>query len=346
MQNTYTITANTREGSQARLEVEVPVETLAKFRKDAITDISKDIEIDGFRKGTAPEKMIVDRVGEMAVTEKIAYRAINNIVPIILSNEKLDALTMPAISITKIAVGNPLTFTMTVTLLPTVELPEYKKLAAAVPVETIDTIDEKDVDEYIEYLRKQRAHAAAMSKGEKIDPEKLELPVFDDAFAATLGNFATVDAFKTELRKNMLEERRQHATETRRIKIIESIVDATTVDVPDVLVDQELDRMLAKFKHDIERFKMNPEDYLKELKKTEEDLKNEWRADALKRAKMNLILPKIAEAENITADEKEIEHELQHLKEHDKDINETHAKLYLRMVLTNEGVFKFLENVK
>lgn len=346
MQNTYTIITHTKEGSQAHLEIEVPTETLTKFRADAIKDISKDVEIDGFRKGAAPEKMIIDRVGEMAILEKVAYRAINNLVPIVLTNEKLDALAMPSINITKLAVDNPLVFKMSVTLLPSVTLPDYKKLATDVSVETIDSIDEKDVDDYIEYLRKQRAHAAAMSKGEKIEADKLELPVFDDAFVATLGNFKTVDEFKTELRKNMLEERQQRSTETRRIKIMESIVEATSIDVPDVLVDQELDRMLSKFKHDIERFKMSPEDYLKELKKTEEDLKNEWRADALKRAKMNLILPKIAEAENITADEKEIEHELEHIKEHDKDINEAHAKLYLRMVLTNEGVFKFLESIK
>lgn len=346
MQDSYTITTNTRTGSVVTLELEVPVATLAKFREDAVTEISKEIEIDGFRKGTAPEKMIVDRVGEMAITEKVAYRAINNIVPIVLANEKLDALTMPGITITKIAVGAPLAFKMEVTLLPTVDLPDYKKIASGVPVETIDSIDEKDVDEYIEYLRKQRAHATAMSKGEKIDEANLELPEFDDTFVATLGNFKTVDEFKTELRKNMLEERQQRAVETRRLKIIEQVIDATAIDVPDVLVEQELERMLAKFKHDIERFRMTPEDYLKELKKTEEDLKNEWRPDAVKRAKMNLILPKIAEAESITADEKEIAHELEHLKEHDKDINDAQARMYLRLVLTNEGVFKFLESVK
>lgn len=346
MQDTYTIISTKKEGSTARLEIEVPVATLEKFRSDAIKDLSNEISIDGFRKGTAPEKLVLEKVGAMAVTEKVAYRAINNIVPIVLSNEKLDALTMPSISITKIAEGNPLVFVMEVTLLPVVELPEYKKIAQDVPVEKSDAVTDTEVDEYIDYLRRQRAQSAAMAKGEKIDPEKMELPVFDDAFVATLGDFKTVDQFKTELRKNMLEEKNRHADETRRIKIIEKIVDATKTDIPDILVEQELDRMLAKFKYDIERFKMKPEDYLRELKKTEDDLKAEWRADALKRAKMQLILPKIAEAENITVDEKEIEHELVHLKEHDAAINDVHAKMYLRNVLTNEAVFKFLETIK
>lgn len=328
------------------LEVEVPVTTLEKFRVEAIKDLGKEVEIDGFRKGTAPEKLIIEKVGAMAVTEKIAYRTINGMVPIILSNEKLDALTMPSISITKLAEGNPLVFVMDVTLLPVIELPDYKKLATAIPVETNLVVEDKDVDEYMHYIQKQRAHASAMSKGEKIDAEKMELPPFDDAFAATLGDFKTVDQFKTELRKNMLDEKTQRAAETRRIKIIESIVDATTTDMPDILIDQEVDRMLAKFNHDIQGFKMNPEDYLRELKKTEDDLKAEWRPDALKRAKMQLILPKIAEAEKMVIDEKEVEHELTHIKEHDASINEAHARMYLRSVLTNEAVFKFLETLK
>lgn len=346
MQQTYTINSTKKEGSQVRLEVEVPVATLEKFRSETIKDISKEIDIDGFRKGAAPEKLVIEKVGAMAVTEKIAYRTINNLVPIILSNEKLDALTMPSISITKIAEGNPLVFVMEVSVLPVIELPDYKKLATAIPVEETIVVEDKEVDEYIEYLRRQRGHAEAMAKGEKIDPEKTELPTFDDAFVATLGDFKTVDQFKDELRKNMLTEKTNHAAEARRIKIIESIVDATTTDVPDVLVDQEVDRMLAKFKHDIERFKMTPEDYLRELKKTEDDLKAEWRPDAMKRAKMQLILPKIAEAEKITVDEKEIEHELTHIKEHDASINDMHARMYLRNVLTNEAVFKFLETLK
>jgi FKBP-type peptidyl-prolyl cis-trans isomerase (trigger factor) len=83
-----------------------------------------------------------------------------------------------------------------------------------------------------------------------------------------------------------------------------------------------------------------------ELKKTEEDLLKEWHTDATKRAKMNLILPSIAKDEKITPDAKRLEKELEHLKEHHKDIDENQAKSYLTHVLTNEAVFEFLENLK
>lgn len=335
-----------KSGSETELQIEIPITTLDKFREDAVRELSKDIEIDGFRKGNAPEKLVLEKVGEMAVLEKSAYKAINNLVPIIISDEKLEALTMPGITVTKIAEGNPIEFKMSVTLLPKIELPDYKEIAKKTEAPAEQKLEEKEVDEYINYIQTQRAQAEAMAKKEKIDPDKMELPEFNDEFVKTLGNFKTVDEFKTELKKNMLADKQNKAAESRRIKIIEQIINDAKVDVPDVLIDQEIERMMSKFKHDIEQVKMNPEDYLKQIDKTEEDLKKEWKPDAIKRSKMNLILPKIAAEEKLKADEKEVEKEVAHIKEHDKNINESQAKMYVESVLTNEAVFKFLEGQK
>ncbi|MFA7193709.1 MAG: trigger factor [Candidatus Paceibacterota bacterium] len=329
---------------QIELEIEVPFEVVQGFRQDAVKEISNEIEVDGFRKGTAPEKIIVQKVGEMMVLEKSAYRAVYNIIPIVLATEKIEALTFPNINVTKIAADNPLVFKMNVTSMPVITLPDYKTLASKIKKEEVE-LKESEVEEYIQYIQKQRAQGVAMSEGKKVDMENLELPAFDDEFVKTLGDFKTVDEFKTKLKENMLEEKKMRATETHRIKIIESIVENVAAEIPEPLIVQELERMFGKFKHDIEQFKMNPEEYLAQIKKTEEDLKNEWRPDAVKRVKMNLVLPKIAEAEKIKIDEKEIEHELHHIKEHDPSINEAHAKLYVENVLTNEAVFKMLETL-
>lgn len=329
---------------EIQIEVEIPFEVLQNFRADAIREISNETEIDGFRKGSAPEKIIVQKFGEMAVLEKTSYRAIYNVIPLILASEKINALTFPNITVTKIAEGNPVEFKMSVIAMPEFSLPDYKSIAKSVAKESDTEVTEKEIDDYIDYIRKQRAQGVAMSEGKKID-ENLELPTFDDEFVKTLGDFKTVDEFKTKLKENMTEEKKLRNIETRRVKIIESIIEKVSEEVPAPLVEQEQERMFARFKHDIERFKMKPEDYLAQIKKTEEELKKEWHTDAVKRVKMNLILPQIAEAEKIKVDEKEIEHELHHLKEHDPNINELHARSYVETVLTNEAVFKFLETL-
>jgi len=343
----YKILNKTEEtGSQFTLTIEVPTATLEKFKKESVRELIATTEIDGFRKGNAPEKMVLETIGEMAIAEKVAYKAINNIAPVIIMNEKIEAMTMPSIDITKLGIGSPMEFKMTVTKFPTTKLPDYKKIAKAVPEEKIEKIEEKEVDEYTDYLRKQRAQAEAMSKGEKFDPEKTELPELNDDFVKTLGKFETVDQFKEELKKNMLEEKKQRTAETRRLKIMEGIIDETEVDVPDVLIDEEIEKMMQKFKYDIEQYKMNMDDYLKQLEKTEDDLRAEWKPDATKRAKMNLILPEIAKEEKLKASDDEVAKEVAHIKEHQKDIDDNQAKMYVERVLANEAVFKFLEAQK
>lgn len=330
---------------EIEMEIEIPFEVVQNFRQDAIKEISSEIEIDGFRKGSAPEKIIVQKVGEMMVLEKTSYRAIYNVIPLVLAEEKIDALTFPNITVTKIAPENPLVFKMNVISMPEISLPDYKKIAKSVEKISDSEVTEKEVDEYIDYIRRQRAQGVAMAEGKKIDAENLELPVFDDEFVKTLGDFKTVDEFKTKLKENMAEEKKLRNTETNRIKIIEAIVEQVSQEIPEPLIEQETERMFAKFKHDIERFKMKTEDYLAQIKKTEDELKKEWKVDAVKRVKMNLILPRIAEAEKLEIGESEIEHEVNHLKEHDPKIDEVHARGYVKNVLTNEAVFKFLETL-
>jgi FKBP-type peptidyl-prolyl cis-trans isomerase (trigger factor) len=88
------------------------------------------------------------------------------------------------------------------------------------------------------------------------------------------------------------------------------------------------------------------EDCLTHSKKTEDDIKKDWRKDAEKRAISQILLHKIAEAEKLTATEEEVEVELVRLLATVQDANEERAKAYLYQALTNEKVLKFLEGVE
>ncbi len=88
------------------------------------------------------------------------------------------------------------------------------------------------------------------------------------------------------------------------------------------------------------------EDYLKHINKTIEDLTENWKPDAEKRAKLNLILEAIAKEENLTADKEAVDHELEHLTKHYKDIDPIRARLYTEHMFTIEKAIKFLEEQK
>lgn len=343
----YKILNKEEKNKELLTEIEISIDYVEGFRTKAIKSISKNVELKGFRKGTAPEKMIVDYVGEGKIFEEMAFEAINQILPVIMIEEKINSLTQPQISITKMAPQNPVTLKAAFVLMPEIDLADYKKIAKSIEKISEAVVEDKEIDDYIDYLKKSRAESEAL-KNKTSGNEKSETDNvidFNDAFVKTLGNFKDVEDFKNQLKENMLAEKNRQTKEKRRIKIIEKIIEESKVALPDILVEEELDRMLEQFKSDIRNYKMEPEDYLKEIKKTEKDLREEWKADASKRAKMNLILPKIALEEKIEADKEKVEHEAKHLIDHHK-VDEVRAKQYVEYVLRNEAVLKFLEELK
>ena len=99
--------------------------------------------------------------------------------------------------------------------------------------------------------------------------------------------------------KKIASEVVEDDAEKKRIKILENIADATKLTLPQKFVDSEAHHMLHHFQHDLEKAGIKWEQYLEQIKKTEEEMKNEWTESVRARAKRELILSKIAEKENL-----------------------------------------------
>lgn len=337
MSKNYKILSQTEpRDSEKELTIEVAVDFIDSFIEKTIADFTKEVEVDGFRKGHAPVSTVKERVGNFKIFEESAQRAIQAIIPIVLSEEKLDAITMPHVHLSKITPEQPVEFKMHFFVMPEVTLADYKKCAQAVKKEKAE-LKQEEIDGYIEQILQSRA-----TKDEK---EKESKPELTDDFVKTLGEFTTVDDFKTKLSENMKADKETQVNQKRRLDIMESIIKETKIKLPEVLVEEEQNKMLEEFKGRVESMKMNFEEYLTTIKKTEDELKKEWHADATKRARMNVILPQIAQVEDLKPDQKDIDHEVEHLKEHHPDIDENKARVYLAGILTNEKVFKFLETL-
>ncbi len=94
------------------------------------------------------------------------------------------------------------------------------------------------------------------------------------------------------------EEASKEATEKRRVQIVDALVAATEITLPNKFVDEEVNHVLSHFKHDLSHAGITWEDYLKKVEKTEEEVKETWREHVISRGKMEFILSKIAEQEN------------------------------------------------
>ncbi|NCN52575.1 trigger factor [Candidatus Parcubacteria bacterium] len=365
------ISVEKQEGSTVKIAGEIPYTYLEKHRDAALKHIGKDIQIDGFRKGSVPEKVIIERVGEAAVIAEMAERALSLAYPLIIAEHDIDAVGYPQIGITKIAKDNPLGFTATVAVLPDVTLPDYKEIAKDINAKKpSDEVTDEDVETQIkDILRQKTAYERLQKKAQPADDHEhgedcdhdheeeadeapiedaadIPVPELTDELVQTLGQpgqFTTVADFKAKIREHLEIQKKQDASSMHRGNLTDAIVEKSEIELPQVMIDAELNQMFAQMEEDLKRASLSTDDYLGHIKKTRDDLKAEWAPTATKRAKLQLVLNEIAQKESIEADAGEVDQQVSALLEQYKDADEARVRIYVQSMLTNEKVMQMLE---
>ncbi len=334
----------------------IPIEDFESHRAKAAKKLSANIEIQGFRKGHVPDKILMQKIGEDVILEEMADLALREEYPKIMIKNKIDAIGSPEVSITKIAKGNPLEFKIKVAVMPEVTLADYKAIAKKVMAKKVSIkVEDKEIEDTVMEIRKMRTKATdkqqsgdseqKMTDNKKGGEEK-KLPELDDEFVKTLGDFKDVGDFRKKLTENIKLEKERKVKDKKKAEVMEDLIKDSKILLPNIMVESELDKMMSQFKDDVARTGGAFDEYLKHIKKTEEDMRRQWRTDAEKRAKSQLILNKITLKENIIAPKEDVEKQVKHLLEHYKDANPDRARIYVETLLTNEKVFEFLENQK
>lgn len=162
-------------------------------------------------------------------------------------------------------------------------------------------------EEYAEpTLAGQAAHFAVDLKElrEKVPPAE------DDEFARSMGDFADLAALRTEIRHRLERNALDKARHSFADRIIEYAVANATLELPDVLVAQEVEVMHDEFRATLARQGIAELAYLKVAGKTEADLHADFRPRAEVRVKTLLVLSKVAEAEGIAISDAEVEAEI------------------------------------
>lgn len=346
--------------SEVEIEGELDADLFETYYTRALRKLGENLKIDGFRKGKVPESVLISKIPEIKILEEMAELALGEHYPKIVAGEvgsdKIDAIGRPEIAITKLARKNPLGFKIKTAILPEIKLPDYRNIAKKVISETTDkekdtTVSDEDVENTIMDIRKSRAPKIKMATSPQPSPEtgegempEPELPELNDEFVQALGPFKDVEDFKIKLKENIKIEKENQVKEKTRLKIIEKIIDGSVIDVPNILIEVELDKILYKMESDITQMGLKFEDYLKHLNKTKEELRKEFRNDGEKKAKLALSLNEIAKVEKIIPDGGQVAQEVAHILEHYKDADPERAQMHAENVLTNEKIFTFLEN--
>lgn len=177
---------------------------------------------------------------------------------------------------------------------------------------------EKDVEVTFpeEYHAENLAGKPAVFKVKIHEIKRKELPALDDEFAKDVNeDVETLDELKAKIRKRLEEEKKTYAENKLRDDLVEKAAENVEVDIPQVMIDNELDQMMREFEQRLQMQGLNLQLYFQFSGQDEEGLREQMKEDAEKRVKYSLTLEAIANAENIEVSEEEVNEELQKMAE-------------------------------
>ncbi|MFA6099007.1 MAG: trigger factor [Patescibacteria group bacterium] len=202
-----------------------------------------------------------------------------------------------------------------------------------------------------EYHKKELANRPAEFKVKINNIFEIELPPLNDEFAKMVGKFEKLDELRQQIENNIHREKEMKEQQRLELAITEKIVAKAKYDeIPQVLTDAELHKIMHELEHEVVNQGMKFEDYLASIKKTKEELEKEFAPKAEQRIKIALALREISQKEKIDASDQEVEAELkkQKVQYHDNkevlgQIDSEEYRDYLQNMMRSRKVFEWLE---
>ncbi|MFC7440797.1 trigger factor [Laceyella putida] len=175
--------------------------------------------------------------------------------------------------------------------------------------------EEKDVNVTFpeEYHAEELKGKPATFKVKLHEIKRLNLPELDDEFAQDVSEFDTLAELKADIEKNLNEKAAKDKENYIRNELVEQAAEKAEVEIPEVMIENEVENMLRQFEQRLTYQGLNLELYAQFTGQDQDALKEQFKEDASKRVRANLVLEAIAKTENIDVTEADIEGEIQEM---------------------------------
>lgn len=300
--------------SIVEVTVTVPWTDLQTGWDTTLAKMAADVEIAGFRKGTAPLPMVEGQLGTR-LQDEVFKTVMPNFLIEALKSTDIVPIDYPKYDLIAFTKGRELQFKATITNRPVISVGNYKVIKVVKP--TPKTVTEEEVTKVIDDLYKRwqtRQPAAAGNQSGSINFQGQPQPTPqssgpDDVFAKAMGALSLTD-LKSKIRKDLEANVSYNNELDFEEAILQEVEKITTVELPEILIQDELNRMLVSLQRRVADMGLLLEDYLKSQGKTLDQIKNEWRVQAEKNVRMELGLSEIARMENVTISDEELKAEV------------------------------------
>lgn len=346
--------------SIVEVTVTVPWTDLQANWDTTIAKMAADVEIAGFRKGAAPLPMVEGQLGTR-LQEEVFKTAMPNFLIEALKNTDIVPIDYPKYDLIAFTKGRELQFKATITNRPVISVGNYKAIKVVKP--TPKTVTEEEVTKVIDDLYKRSLRADALKSGQLEQPatagnqsgsinfqgQPQPTPQSsgpDDVFAKAMGALSLTD-LKSKIRKDLEVNVSYNNELDFEEAILQEVEKITTVELPEILIQDELNRMLVSLQRRVADMGLLLEDYLKSQGKTLDQIKNEWRVQAEKNVRMELGLSEIARMENVTISDEELKAEVDKIQDQKikAQFEAQEPKLHLRHALRQTRTLDLLKKM-
>lgn len=311
--------------SIVEVTVTVPWSDLAPKWNETLQRLAADVELPGFRKGQAPPNMVEQSLGQK-LPDEVFKAVMPQALVEALQGSNIIPIDYPKYQLVSMTPNQQLVFKAIITERPNVQIGDFKGIHAQRPA--LKQVTDEDVSKLVEDLFKrwkskqpsvvspqssdnhQTGQATgSLSFNQSAAPAAPVGDVPDDAFAKAVGAQSLAD-LKTKIKADLENEAKYNNELDFEELILQEVEKMTTVDVPEILVEDELNRMLVSLQRRVADMGLLLEDYLKSQGKTLEGIKNEWKTQADKNVRMELGLAEIARQEKVEITDTELQAEV------------------------------------
>ena len=379
-----------KENNKAKFEIEYSAEEFENALISAYRKTKDQFRIDGFRKGKAPRKLIMQRYGLHIFDDEALEDMLQKDYPASLLELSIEPIDRPKVDVPELVHGEGFTVRVEVDTIPEFDVKDYE----GVKIKNVSyPVSDEDVEKQLEIARERGARFLTSDKeaqdgdtvvidytgsvdgeefsggtgknhnlklgsksfiagfeeqlvgkkaGDELDvivtfPEEYhaeelagkeavfsvkvnevkieEKPELSDEFAQDISEFDTLEELRSDIRAKLTEQGEKRAEMQMKDQILQQIYDNSDAEVPDVMVDDQLEEMLKEFEREMKQQGFNLEQYFQITGQAPDDLREKMRDDAYKRVKMKLIIQNIARLQGFTASDDEVKSDLSKMAE-------------------------------
>jgi len=358
--------------SIVEVSVTVPWVDLQQSWDATLQKMAQEVELSGFRKGAAPLPMVEQQLGTR-LQDEVLKNAMPNFLIESLKGTDIIPIDYPKYELISFVRGNQLQFKATITNRPAVIVGNYKTIKAQRP--QIKPVTDEEIQKVIDDLFKrwkgrqpvgqtQSAQSSPQTQaasgqtgsisfqGGQPQPQAVststggQVDAPNDEFAKAMGATSLPD-LKDKIKKDLEANVSYNNELDYEEAILQEVEKITSVELPDILIQDELNRMLVSLQRRVADMGLLLDDYLKGQNKSLEQIKNEWKPQAEKNVRMELGLADIARQENVTITDAELQAEVDKIQDAKvkKQFEAQEPRLHLRHALRQTRTLDLLKKI-